>query len=302
MWKCVAALAALCVAGCSLHPLPEDVSRKSTAEIVWAIRCEAQRAVYRHAMDPMFNKAAIGYAFSFDITEDNSATAGFTLTKQLSGIKKFTLGLDSGEASLKREAKRKFTLVDTFEQLKKLKCGQNPPAGGPLSPLYPITGNIGLEEVIGTFIDIESKAVVYDPLDGKIGGQSTDFSDTLTFTTTLKTGTLAPELVLNPVSHALRLTDIKAGFSADRIDVHEVDISIALPAAVNTPAHKAIVAAAKSHAHLVSSGVLSIGVASKIAIHAEPDARARVLLILDRRRFAGQTDQLINAIQNLSTQ
>jgi hypothetical protein len=83
--------------------------------------------------------------------------------------------------------------------------------------------------------------------------------------------------------------------------MHEVDLSIALPAAVNTPAHKAIVRAAKSHAHLVSSGVLSIGVASKIAIHAEPDARARVLLILDRRRFAGQTDQLINAIQTLST-
>jgi hypothetical protein len=213
--------------------------------------------------------------------------------------------VDSGGAKVTREAKRKFTLVDTFDGLKKSDPCKNLSPGSPLSPLYPITGSIGLDEVIRTFIGIERMSV-YDALTGdsigKLDGLSTDFSDTLTFTTTLTTGTLTPELVLNPVSHVLRLTDIKGGFSADRKDMHEVEIAIALPANVNTPHHKAIVAAAKRHAPLISSGVLSANFASRISIHAEKDAKARVLLILDRRRFAGQTDQLVTAIQNLSPQ
>ena len=40
-WLIGAALAAG-LAGCSMHPLPDDVSRVSTVDIVERIRCEAQ--------------------------------------------------------------------------------------------------------------------------------------------------------------------------------------------------------------------------------------------------------------------
>ena len=69
-------LAAL-AAGCSIHPLPDDVSRKSTYDIVDKIRCEAKAAVEEHG--GRFTRASIVYNFEFDIKEVNDASAGFTL-------------------------------------------------------------------------------------------------------------------------------------------------------------------------------------------------------------------------------
>src|SRR5207244_6428243 len=55
----------LILSGCSVHPLPEQVTRQSTLAIVTAIRCEAKQAVLESARSPVFDKGAIGYIFDF---------------------------------------------------------------------------------------------------------------------------------------------------------------------------------------------------------------------------------------------
>src|SRR5258708_5133630 len=63
--------------GCSIHPLPDDVSRKSTYDIVEKIRCEAKAAVDKYGRG--FNDASIVYSFTFNINEVDDASAGLTL-------------------------------------------------------------------------------------------------------------------------------------------------------------------------------------------------------------------------------
>ena len=69
----VLALAPLLI-GCSVHPLPDDVSRKSTYDIIDKIRCEAKAAVEEHGRS--FQHAQIAYEFTFKINERNDANAG----------------------------------------------------------------------------------------------------------------------------------------------------------------------------------------------------------------------------------
>src|SRR3954468_2470057 len=63
--------------GCSIHPLPDDVSRSSTYDIVQKVRCEAKAAVEEYGRG--FANASIVYNFTFNINEHNDASAGFTL-------------------------------------------------------------------------------------------------------------------------------------------------------------------------------------------------------------------------------
>ena len=64
--------------GCAVHPLPEDVTRRSTYDIVQSIRCEAKQAIMQHAPDASFDRAIVGYEFLFKITEHNDNSGGAT--------------------------------------------------------------------------------------------------------------------------------------------------------------------------------------------------------------------------------
>src|SRR5262245_45651398 len=80
----IAAFAAL--AGCSMHPLPEDFSRASTVDIVRSLRCEARdgmesvltslRPDQRSNAEAIIRATKIGYDFSFKIDETNDAGGG----------------------------------------------------------------------------------------------------------------------------------------------------------------------------------------------------------------------------------
>lgn len=56
-WIYALAISWLCLlfVGCSAHPLPEDVTRSTTVEIVQRIRCEAKQAILRHARERVFD-------------------------------------------------------------------------------------------------------------------------------------------------------------------------------------------------------------------------------------------------------
>src|SRR5215510_3565430 len=69
------------LSGCSIHPLPGDVPRVATVDIVERMRCEAKEGLMKVMSEPNRNKKVdaqifenswVGYDFVFDITEGNN--------------------------------------------------------------------------------------------------------------------------------------------------------------------------------------------------------------------------------------
>jgi hypothetical protein len=122
-----AALSVFGFGGCSTHPIIDDVTRKSTYDVVEQIRCEAGRAVRDYA--PAYVNAAIAYEFEFVIREENNANAAGTLTLPFVGGGQFTVDLaDPTQFNKTREAKRNFRIVDSFTDAKSAEClGPTPP-------------------------------------------------------------------------------------------------------------------------------------------------------------------------------
>jgi hypothetical protein len=297
--------------GCSVHPLPEDVSRKGTYEIVEAIRCEARRAVIEYAQGPEFKGAVIGYAFDFDITENNAATASVTLQKKFADTALLKLPFEGVGYDKVRKAQRVFTIVDHFETLRDAKC-EHVSTGKNLA--YPITGSIGLYEVVGTFARLESQTNL-SAADATFKGISVPmFSDTLTFTTELKGGSFKPSFTAADVTGKLVLASASMDLSASRKDIHKVTVALSLDPHVERVVNVGVFGSRARHAarkeRTVSalrtvvdrSPAVSIGRPNRISeteIQASDDATARVLLELTRRRQIDQDDKAVSQLLQL---
>ncbi len=199
------------VMGCSIHPLPDDVSRKTTYDIVDKIRCEAKAAVEQYGQS--FNDASIVYQFTFDIDEHNDANAGFTLFNPFANGT-FNLSTTAA-ANRERQGVRNFELIDSFDDLRKMNCSRD----REVNWIYPLTGDIGMYDSVATFIRLQRA-------DNPGAGRVFTFADTLTYTTTL-TGGATATLALNPVPEQLRFTAANAGLSGSRVDVHKVVVTMA---------------------------------------------------------------------------
>src|SRR6476620_1817296 len=83
---CALAIVACGLLGCSIHPLPQDVSSVSTVDIVKKIRCEAkegfeaalekaasQGALSTKHVEKIASVTTIGFDFRFVMAEDNKA-------------------------------------------------------------------------------------------------------------------------------------------------------------------------------------------------------------------------------------
>jgi hypothetical protein len=243
---------------CSIHPLVDDVTRETTADIVRHIRCEARQAVLDHDITSANAPAgtnttlAIAYEFTFSITENNNAKADINaeipfLTKGSS----FTL-LANADSEQQRFSNRNFRILDTFDELRN---------GDYCSPktlennlTYPIAGEIGIYEVVTTFAKLSRVASLKKPPFAPLPKESQPeplnkvvfrFADTLTFTTTLSGG-VTPTLTLSPVSNRFRVTKVNQGpllspglspselkplpnngLNVQRQDVHKVVIAMA---------------------------------------------------------------------------
>ena len=256
----------LWLTACATHPLPDDVTHLNTLGIVKQIRCEARRSIIAAAarfikrkgtaesqqigqdleddkidfteverkLDPFtrffiekYSKAAIAYDFTFDMTEDNDVSTAVdfleTFTHGMLG-----LGLKA-EADRQRETIRNFRVSDTWGELAKEKgrCSQAAP---PEEAIYPVTGTIGLAEVITTFVDLNE----FQHLAGK---SSTDkvpvLADTFNFQTTIS-GSAAPKITLSPVKRGVRLSDAAVTASGSRKDIHKVIVALSLDPAPGT--------------------------------------------------------------------
>jgi len=204
--------------GCAIHPLPEDVSRKATYDIVDKIRCEAKAAVEDYGRG--FGDAKIVYNFTFDITENNDASAGFTLTDPFkSGIFNLTAGADLNRI---RSGNRNFQFIDSFNDLRKMNCSRDREANW----LYPLTGDVGMYEAVATFIRLQHAE---NPGAGKLF----TFADTLNYTTTLN-GSANSTLTLTPVNDRLRFTAANAGLTGSRTDNHKVVVTMAAESQTTT--------------------------------------------------------------------
>jgi len=201
--------------GCSIHPLVDDVTAETTADIVKHIRCEAKRAVVEHDLrsknalaDTML---AIAYEFTFTIDENNNAKGDLNgqipfLTKGSS----FQL-LVNADSEQQRSSRRNFRILDSFDELRKADCS---PQTLEKNSAYPIAGEIGIYEVVTTFAKLSTVASVKlpkppsgaEPLNGVVFR----FADKLKFTTTLSGG-VTPTLTLAKVTNSFRVTSVNQG-------------------------------------------------------------------------------------------
>jgi hypothetical protein len=250
------------LAGCAIHPLPENVTGVKTATIVHKIRCEARAAVinaqiaYLHKTYPevadlatlrirvkqgvsklvaynlgYFANTGIVYSFSLDGTETNGATFTADVIKPLAhGTATLTPSLGN---TLVRENIRAFTISDNFAGLIDVRndeyCAQFPVA----DPNYefPIVGRVGVDEIVTTFIEL----TVFDALSPKqdpaapapTTASPIAMVDTLNFTTTITAG-ITPKVTFTPVGTGLQFMDAMLPVTNMRVDKHQVIIGLAL--------------------------------------------------------------------------
>jgi hypothetical protein len=254
--------------GCAIHPLPDETTGFRTREIVHHIRCEARAAIkraiidyFKHAKLPdlaeqlehsipleqldaflrgapdkvranvvKYERAAIGYDFTFDITEQNTVGA------EVDFINVFSRGTFSigpkGQSDLQRQTVRIFRVNDTFHELILLDSKRCTEDGSPENFLYPVAGTIGLGEMIKTFVDLNE----FQNLVGTKDKETVPtMSDQFNFQTTIS-GSVGPQVTLTALDHSFRLAGASLSAAGLRRDIHKVIVAISLPPLPTSPA------------------------------------------------------------------
>lgn len=248
--------------GCSIQPLPSDVTPLDTYAIVTQVRCEVRDALKSYVDGAIRNRArdyqladdlkdgslsykdlisrvkdpdlkgvllkyagaVVGYDFSLDMTESNNATANATL------MRPFTRGSDTFGFTVgsdhKRENTRTFRIEDTFINLLTVVPSKYC-SGVNKEPNYnyPITGKTRLADTVGTFLDLNQSG----NLAMKPGGPKTPtLTDDLQFTTSY-TGRFSPGFTFTPLGRALSWSSFGGKLDSTRQDIHRVTIALAMP-------------------------------------------------------------------------
>jgi hypothetical protein len=226
---CLALGLALVLMGCSAHPLPENVSRASTYDIVERVRCEVLEGLNsfppeeQEKAESIIANVTIGYDFDFKITETNSAASG-RLEFQRRAFKGDNTGffLDlSASSEARRRNVRTFRVVDRLTELKKERQAKCSRVATAVNGLHPITGATGMAEVVRTYIKLEMLSHLGEFDLGKHKGAV--FSDELLYTTNLRAG-VSPQLELRTLAGEFRLSHTSFAGAAARDDVHSITI------------------------------------------------------------------------------
>jgi hypothetical protein len=265
-------LQVMVLTACSAHPLPEDVTRKSTFAIVQQLRCEARAGIIAANLpQSILDNTYIGFDFTFDITEINKATSGFLgFTNPVSGGK-FLLDFNGG-VDKTRQAERFFRVVQLFAELRNDENCRHDTQRANL--IYPITGKVGLAEVVQTYTSLKAVTKLRTK-DGSV------FSDTLTFTSKLNAG-ITPTLEVSAGGNHFKLTKASIDGSVERTDIHKVVIAIAGKTDVTDIARMNIMTFSRSG----PSPGLATGAAG-------------VILELDRLRSRGDDARALEALRLL---
>jgi hypothetical protein len=165
---------------------------------------------------------AIAYDFLMQGVENNRVAL---VADPVRFITNGTAGIILGGSSeLMRDNQRHFAIADTFGDLlfdEKMKCDRD---YRPENFVYPISGSVGLREVIDTFIELNEDK----PLSEIDKTDKTLFADTLKFTTTLS-GSATPHVQIDPIGTQFGLASpTNIGLSASRADTHTLTVGLAM--------------------------------------------------------------------------
>ncbi|WP_281801227.1 hypothetical protein [Methylocystis echinoides] len=257
---------AAALGGCGVHPLPEDVTPLDTNAIVLQIRCEAREGPKEAALafllnpkfqfpektlsrarelasgeiafadfspnqlDPVagfylakYEQAAIGYDFQFDMSVTNALSAGTSFT----GIVPHQI-VNAGAAGgvdLARQTIRNFRVTDTFGKLRQMKkCDEGDRKFENYA--YPVTGRIGLAELVRTFVDLNEINNLSGPV--KDGNPTAPIlADTFAFSTKLA-ASVGADVNLTPATPRFHLLKANFGAAGSRTDAHKVVVAMSL--------------------------------------------------------------------------
>jgi hypothetical protein len=217
--RIIAFILLLFLFGCSTHPLPEDVTRKSTFDLVQKILCEAKEGIDGEGLSALSLKNTyIGFDFSFDMEEKNNAKNGSFEFLDPFGRGSFSLKLSGGVEKTRKNV-RFFRVVESFQTIKDYKDCFVDTARANL--IYPIAGKVGVDEVVHTFVRLERLTKL--PANANKNGSI--FSDALTFTTELSAGA-TPHLIINSGLGGFKLRNASLDAEASRKDIHGLTIAI----------------------------------------------------------------------------
>ncbi len=262
------------LAGCSLYPIPDDVTSIPTEEIVRHARCEVRSAVIAYLIDVGFiapsgtdrdiavflkyvdsiqkklnsrqklsdtESHLLGlmlvagvYSFEFNITEHNNANGGLGFSLPFT-VPKVLSGDGSASLDLLRVGSRIFATGDHWGDLISRFTLCADVRPRPGNFAYPLDGSIGVGRAVRTFIDVANQ-------EGDLGGQGPakdSFVDTLAFTTTVNASANA-SIKLAAVPHSFRIVSASAGLSGSRVDIHKMTVSLAFPHPPSPPPVPAI--------------------------------------------------------------
>lgn len=203
-----------------------------------------------------FIKSAVAYDFAFDMAETNNLGATFDFL----GILKHTTGsaaLMAG-ADRKRQNIRTFTITDTFEGLLNI---QNPaeyckPYVAAKNIIYPVTGTIGLGEMVFTFANL----TLFSNLGGVEHKGPPTMTDKLVFTTTLS-GSLTPKIIFAQAFRGAQIADASLVVEASRSDTHQVIVALALPpppdAKIEQPSTGTFITSRGSQAEIIAAQAIN---------------------------------------------
>jgi len=276
-------------AGCSMHPLPEDVSRASTFDIVHKVRCEIWEGLRASkpnepAVRKIIEGTSIGYDFAFRIDETSKTGTGRLEFKRPSfKDEKTGFFLDlSASASKERHNVREFRIIENLKDVGDEDCAK---AAKRPNHAYPITGAIGLAEVTRTYIRLETLTDLVRRADAGLPVETKGdvvFSDELIYTTKLMMG-VKPTLELVTVAGSFKLSHTSLDGSASRDDVHSVTVALARDAAHEDVDIKTV-RAGQQRLEWVGNETILAARETRGLLQKDTLAPNRVLLELQRRR------------------
>ncbi|HEX8666168.1 MAG TPA: hypothetical protein VF744_19305 [Beijerinckiaceae bacterium] len=186
----------------------------------------------------IYNGGTIAYEFLFNITENNKHAAGFDLLRTFTRGK-LTAGL-AGSSTLDRNNIRNFGIADNFEDLVTLfnedYCGPGSENGTePLhrrtaNIVYPVTGSLGLHELVGAFLNLnQSGNLIGLPNAPAEVSRLPTISESMKFTTTFTGGGSLGWTGVDHGERAWRLSKATFATANTREDVHTLRMVLKLP-------------------------------------------------------------------------
>jgi hypothetical protein len=255
-------LALAMLGGCSIHPIPDDVSPIPTEEIIRSARCEMRLGIFEQIEKRLRDRGITTWQAQDLQTKENWARFADWLKKYVAQNPKHAILVKElekyGQVAVAYDFDFNIVEHNNLDASVAFKLPFVPPTNvfdlGTSASLRKTRAGQRTFKAQETFAQLVTKdlwCVGFKPRDknylypitGSIGlrkvvetfveiseqgGAKDSFVDTLTFTTTIS-GSVNPSVKLDPRPDAFRVVSASATAAADRTDIHKVVISLAFP-------------------------------------------------------------------------